>query len=208
MSRIITINREFGSGGREIGKRLAQALSMSYYDHEICTKIAKESNLDENYVSNLVEKGISNTMPLTFSNSISLIPAFVETAPLLLAKQHKLIKELAGKSDCLFVGRGADAVLSELNPLRIFVYAEEASKLKRCHERAPQGENLSDKELIRKMKQIDRARATNHDLVADYDWNDKFAYDLLINTTNVEIKSIIPSLTAYADAWFKNHQTP
>ena len=87
---------------------------MSYYDHEICTKIAKESNLDENYVSNLVEKGISNTMPLTFSNSISLIPAFVETAPLLLAKQHKLIKELAGKSDCLFVGRGADAVLADL----------------------------------------------------------------------------------------------
>ncbi len=207
MRRIIAINREFGSGGREIGRRLADALNLEYYDHEICTKIAQESSLDENYVNNVIENGFTNNFNITYSHSISLIPSFVDTATVLLAKQHKLIKELATKQDCLFVGRGADAVLADLNPLRIFVYAETDSKLKRCRERAPEGENLTDKELIRKMKQIDNARASNHDLVADYDWNDKFAYDLLINTTNVDIKSIIPSLTAYADAWFKNHKS-
>ena len=206
MNRIITINREFGSGGREVGKRLANALGMSYYDHEICTKIAQEASLDENYVNNMIEKGVANTFNFTYSHSISLIPGFVDTTSVLLAKQHTIIKELASKTDCLFVGRGADVILSDYHPLRIFVYAEMESKILRCRDRAPKGENLTDKELMRKMKQIDNARASNHDLVADYEWNDKFAYDLLINTTNIEIKSIIPSLSAYARAWFENLQ--
>ena len=102
----------------------------------------------------------------------------------------------------MIVGRGADAVLSEYSPFRVFVYADMDSKIKRCMSRSAEGEELSEKELRRKIQSIDKARRENYAFVSDKCWGDKSAYDICINTTDIEIKSIVPHVAEYAKAWF------
>ncbi len=199
--RIITISREFGSGGREIGKRLAEALNIAYYDSEIISKIAQEMNLDENYLNNIIEKGIHN-FNFHFGNSFNF--SYNQTAINVLVTQQKIIKELAQKGDAVFVGRGADVILKDYNPFKIFVYADMDYKIKRCKERDTKDNSLSDKELIKKIKQIDSNRSKVHDLLSNTKWNDCKAYNLCLNTTKMKIETIIPVLANYVERWF-NH---
>lgn len=201
--RIITVSREFGSGGRELGKRLADTLGIAYYDREIITAISEKNSLDEGYVEQTLENGLLKNYPYTFGRTLSRMSVTVGSAPSLLAQQHKVIKELAARGDCVIIGRGADAVLAEENPLKLFIYADMAAKIERCRKRADGDETMSDRELERKMKQIDKARAANHGLVASYAWGDKKGYQLCINTTDTEIKAIIPCVAAYAKTWFE-----
>lgn len=200
--RIITVSREFGSGGRELGRRLADALHIAYYDREIITTVSERSSLDETYIEKTLESGILKQYPVTISRSFAH-PAVVSGAPGLLAQQHKVIQELAAQGDCVIVGRGADAVLQNYQPLKLFVYADMPAKMERCRSRAAEEEKLSDRELKRKIRQIDLARAGNHDIVAPYSWGDKHGYHLCINTTGIEIKSIIPHIAEYAKEWFE-----
>lgn len=201
--KIITISREFGSGGREIGKRLADTLNICYYDREIITAIAEKSSLEENYVERTLDSGVLKHYPVTFYRTIAHIPTITNNAPSLLAQQHKVIKELAAKGDCVIVGRGADIVLEEYQPFKLFVYADMAAKIERCRKSAVLDEKLTDREFERKIKQIDKARASNHNFISSLDWGDKSGYDLCINTTEIEIKSIILTIAAYAQNWFE-----
>ena len=200
--RIITVSREFGSGGREIGKRLSDALNIAYYDREIVTAIAESTSLDQEYIDKALDNSIFNQIyPVTFSHTLS--SHALGSGVNLLAQQHKVIKKLASKGDCVIVGRSADALLYEYNPFRLFVYADMQSKIDRCRNRAPQGENLSDKDYKKKILQIDKARAENHDFVSSYSWGDMKNYDLCINTSKIDIKSIIPQLARYTELWFE-----
>lgn len=201
--RIITISREFGSGGREIGKRLADALNIAYYDREIITAIAKKSSLEEDYIERILESSVLKQYPVTFSRTITHISTITNNAPNLLAQQHKVIKELAAKGDCVIVGRGADIVLEEYQPLKLFVYADMTAKVDRCRERAISDEKLTDREFERKIKQVDKARASNHNFISSLAWGDKQGYHLCINTTEIEIKSIISPISAYSECWFE-----
>ena len=116
MKKVITIGREFGSGGREIGRRIAEKLQIAYYDQEIVTEIAKRTKLSEEYVERITEDRpyilipfmparvfIRHIMPYTeFDRSLTVF-----------AEQHNIIKELAERSDCVIVGRCADYILKE-----------------------------------------------------------------------------------------------
>ena len=159
MNRIITVSREFGSGGRELGKRLADALEFSYFDREIVTALAEKTGLDEDFLASSTESGAFTQIPIHFARSFSEAPAFSNEAVKLMSMQTSLIKELASKGNCVIVGRAADSILEEFRPFRIFVYADEASKLARCRSRAGDGEDLTDREMLRAMKRIDNARA-------------------------------------------------
>lgn len=203
--KIITVSREFGSGGREVGKRLADELGLAYYDREIITAIAREMDLDEAYVERTLNESVYRSYPVTFAHTLSHMPAVNQNAPQLLARQHKIIKELAAKGPCLIVGRGADAVLEEHEPFKIFVYADMPSKIARCRQKAD--EKLTDKELERKIRQIDKGRSDNHDFVANYRWGDKKGYHLCLNSTGIRIKDIIAPLAAYAGLWFAGKET-
>ncbi len=198
---IITISREFGSGGRELGKRLADALGYAYFDREIISALAQEEGLSEDFVAHALESGISHSYPITFSRTLTVMPTGTIT-PMLLARQHKLMEKLAQKGNCVMVGRSADVVLADHKPLRIFVYGEMASKVRRCQSRAEQGEALSDKEMEKHIRRIDKNRSAGHSLVSRHPWGDKAGYDLCINTSDVSIKEIIPALAEFAKAWF------
>jgi cytidylate kinase len=202
--RIITVSREFGSGGREVGKRLADALGIAYLDREIVTAISDKCSLDEDFVERNIESGLLKMYPpLTFSRTFTHMPFLVSGTADLLAQQHKVIKELATRGDCVIVGRGADEILREYRPFKIFVYADMPAKLERCRKRAAEDEKLSDRELERSIKQIDKARADNHNLLSPFKWGDKIGYHLCVNTTGVEIKDVVPPIAAYAKAWLK-----
>lgn len=204
--RIVTVSREFGSGGREIGKRLADALNVDYYDREIISAIAKEAEMDAGYVEHVLDNSLHYSYPLTFSHTFSLNYFLTSSAPQLLGIQHKIIRGLAEKGDCVIVGRGADAILENYKPFRLFVYADMDAKMARCRKRASADEKLTDKELERKIRQIDKNRADNHDLISSIRWGDKAGYDLCVNTTNVEIKDIVPVIADYARHYFEEHE--
>lgn len=199
MRKIITISREFGSGGREIGKRLADCLNLSYYDSEIVEALSRETNLDKDYLNGKLENGITH-YPISFAHSFS---SYTSNSAMILAKQHRLIKEIAENNDCIIVGRGADAVLESLQPFKIFIYADMDAKIARCKSRMTDGENLSDKEIKRKIKNIDKSRKSMHDLYSSYTWGDKSAYNLCLNTTGLVIKEIIPAVADIVKHYFE-----
>lgn len=202
--KIITISREFGSGGREVGKRLADALGMDYYDREIVTAIAQKTSMDEGYVANALEGGLFRSVPIHFGRTFSYSTALMTNTANLYVEQHRIIKELAEKGNCIIVGRAADAILEEYGPFNLFVYANMPSKVKRCLERAPKGEKLTERELIRHIKKVDTERAKYHELFSDTRWGKKESYHLCVNTTGTEIKKLVPAIAEYARVWLDN----
>ena len=205
--RIITISREFGSGGRELGKRLADALGFAYYDREIVSSIAEKCNLDEGYVENMLRKGLTINVPVTFGHTFYFYSDPTSENELkVLNMQQQIIKELAQRGDCVMVGRSSGIILEKYNPLRLFVYADMEWKVKRCRERASADEHLTDRELEKKIRQIDAGRARHQKLLTDRKWGDRDGYDLCINTTSLEIKKIIPGLKEMALCWFDQQE--
>ncbi|MCU6747716.1 cytidylate kinase-like family protein [Faecalicatena acetigenes] len=205
--RIITISREFGSGGRELGKRLAEELGFAYYDKEILSMISERMQMDEGYIEKELNKSITIAYPYTIRRSFYQTPSQVNQVSKLLAEQNKIIRSLAEKEDCIIVGRGADAILREYNPFSLFIYADQASKVARCRNRAPEEERLSENELKQKMKQIDKSRAAAYALVSEYSWGDKKAYQLCINTSGIMIPKMVSSLADFAKIWFERKNT-
>lgn len=201
MNKIITISREFGSGGREVGKRLADELGFRYYDREIIDEIAKETGMSKEYIQNISEKGIY-PYPFQFAKSFTSYSGVQSNQTEILVAQTKVIKEIAEKGNCIIVGRGANAILKDYNTMNIFVYADMESKINRCREKAKEDEKITDKEMEKKIIAIDKARKNYHNIISDFEWGDKRNYHLCINTTNVEIKAIIPSLAKYIEDWF------
>ena len=195
MNKIITIGREFGSGGRELGRRLARELGFDYYDKEILTEIAKHTSLSEEYVQQVVENQPRQLFPITVGRSF----LYVDTQPLQQAStvfqaQQEIIREMAERSDCVIVGRCADYILRDKKPFRIFVYADMQSRIDRCRSRAPEGENMTDKEYKQQITSMDKSRARYYDFYTDMKWGDKLNYELCINTTNQDIPTLVEFL--------------
>lgn len=202
---IITISREFGSGGREVGKRLADALGYAYYDKEIITAVAQKSSMDESYVERTLEMGMPKSFHLSFARTFSFPDVASQNYTKLLVAQQQFISDIAKKGEnFVIVGRAADVILEEYKPLNLFVYASMDSKIRRCRERETDNENITDKELMRRIKQVDLGRAVNRQLLADGGWGDKESYHLCVNTTGTQIKKLIPALVAYVNEWEKD----
>lgn len=201
MNKIITISREFGSGGREIGKRLADELKLSYYDKEIITKIAKETGMSEEYIKNISERGVY-PYAFQFAKTFASYSGFQKEQTDLLVAQNKILKQIAEKGNCIIVGRGANVILEDYAPMNIFVYSDMESKMKRCRLKR-KDEELTDKELEHKIMQIDKNRREYHKIISDLTWGDKRNYHLCINTSELEIKRVIPSLSSYIEEWFR-----
>lgn len=194
MNKIITIGREFGSGGREIGKRLAESLGFAYYDKEIMSKIAERTQLAEQYVHQIIEQNPQILFPITTGRTLhhqySASDYLFRQYNAIYTAQATVLRELAEKSPCVIVGRCADYILRDMNPLRLFVYADIDAKVKRCRLKAEYHENLSDKELIKKIKRVDKSRAKYYQYYTGHRWGKHDNYDLCINTTSLEVKHV------------------
>lgn len=204
---IVTISREFGSGGRELGKRLADALGYAYYDREIEAAIAERTGMDIRYVTQLADRSLLASIPLHFGQTFTHASVQKQQIDILVEKQ-RVMKDFARLSDCVIVGRAADIVLSEYQPFKIFVYADMAYKIKRCQRYAGGSQPLSVREMERSIRKIDAARAQYRGMFPGIGWGDREQYHLCVNTTGLEIKGIIPSLAGYARSWFSSRPAP
>ena len=193
MRKIITIGREFGSGGRELGRRLAEELGIQYYDKEIITEVAKKTSLSEEYVAEIVEGRKQRLYPITIGKTLPIVADYhTNMVQSVFIAQSKIIKELAEKSDCIIVGRCADYILREMSPYRIFVYASMESRIKRCMEREVDGADYSEKDWKKMIKRHDRQRAEYYGFYTGLDWGSIENYDLCINTSEKSIKEMVP----------------
>lgn len=201
---VITISREFGSGGRELGKRLADQLNYEYYDSEIISAVAQASGMDAAYIENTLNNHGWKNQVITFRRTLSSASYVQNSKIALLLEQKKVIEDIAkmGK-DCVIVGRNADVILRDCHPFNVFVCASKKAKLARCMERAPEGETLTEKELLRKMKQIDKVRSQTRELMSGSAWGQRDAYHITVNTTEWNIKELVPVIADYAALWFR-----
>ena len=198
MNRIITIGREFGSGGREFGKHLAERLGIAYYDSEIVSAIAERSDLAEAYVEQVLEQRIRAYYPITVANTLSVHQGdmMYSVTRSIYAAQTEILREMAQKSDCVIVGRCGDHILADLRPLRIFLYADMAAKITRCRSKGEDMSASSDRELEKKIRGVDRARAQHYRFYTGQTWGDRLNYDMCINTTGLDLAA-----AARATAW-------
>ena len=195
MPNTITIGREFGSGGREVGRRLAEELGYEYYDKEIITEIAKKTKLSEEYLQDVIEKKPHRLFPITIGQTLAFSDNYsYQQMQDIYDAQVDILKELAEKSNCVIVGRCADVILKDYHPFRIFVYADMDSKIKRCLERNTDKKELPVKMVEKYIKQIDKHRADYYQFYTGLKWGDKANYDLLLNTTNANIKEVTKAL--------------
>ena len=198
MRKIITIGREFGSGGRELGRRLSEHLGIAYYDQEIIAEIAKRTALSEAYVRQITENRPLTSFPIHFGGRFCALPdPLLQQSISIYSEQHRLLCELAEKSDCIIVGRCADYVLRDSHPFRIFVYADAQSKLMRCMERRTPEETLSEQDMKRKITEIDRNRARYYAFFSGQKWGARENYDLLVNTSGQSVKKQAAALDEY-----------
>lgn len=174
-NRIITISREFGSGGRTIGKMTADKVGIPCYDAELIHKIAQESGFSEDYVKNAGEYTAGGFLSSAFANR-SFGPT---NEDYLWNIQYKIITELAEKESCVIVGRCADYILKDkADCLRVFIHADmefRAGRIVKVYgerEEAPE-ERLKDK---------DKRRAAYHRFYTNMKWGDARNYHVCLDS--------------------------
>ena len=195
MNKIITISREFGSGGRELGKRLSDKLECAYYDHEIVREIAKRTDISEEYIQHAGHQRPIYALPIHIGMSFMFLENPIWSSNQTIFKEQcNVLREAAERSDCVIVGRCADYILKEFNPFRIFVYSDMESKLKRCREKSEHFAELSDRELQKKIKEIDRRRSQYYEFFTNQKWGERENYDMCVNTSARGVKELAEAI--------------
>ena len=170
---VITVSREYGSGGRYVGRLIADKLGIKFYDKEIITKLAEATGLSEEYIENNEQKRVASAI---LNNGYYV---GIDNADELFVKESELIKELASKDSCVIIGRCADFILKdEKNVVKVFVYSGMEDKIKRATQIYGYEEDKAKKEIER----IDKLRANHYKHYTDKDWKDFNNYDICINS--------------------------
>ncbi len=194
MKSVITISRQYGSGGRFVGKMLADKLGIPFYDNEIITLAAKESG----YAENIFEKAEQiSTHSLLYSLSMFGSAAGVYGLPLsdkVYIIQSDIIKKCADKGPCIIVGRCSDYVLRERdNVINFFIYSDMEHKIKRAVKYY--GIDTTKAQSI--IEQKDKKRATYYNYYTSQRWGDIDNYNLAVNSDSVGIENAVKLLEDY-----------
>lgn len=189
---IITIGRQFGSGGRQLAKAVADRLDIKYYDKELISLAAKESGYNPEIFENIDERA---TNSLLYSLSMGMYNLGNGYAPMrdmpvndqLYLLQHKIIRELAAEP-CVIVGRCADYILrNNKNLLRIFVYANFDERVKNAINIHDVPENKAESIV----KKTDKTRANYYNFYSNQKWGYVENYDLCLNTSTISIENAV-----------------
>ena len=152
---------------------------------------------DSKYIHQIVEGRRHPLYPITINHSFNFTS---DTHARLIASvyeaQREVLHRVAALSDCIIVGRCADYYLRELEPFRIFVYADMDSRIERCRKRSDGAEQFSEKEIRLQIRKIDRQRARFYGDTTGQTWGDKRCYDLCVNTTGKNIRELVPHIAA------------
>jgi len=176
---VITVSREYGSGGRYIGRLIADKLGIKFYDKDFIVKLAEETGLAEEYIENNEQKrdilaGLNNGYYAGLSNSDELF-----------IKEAELIKKVADKESCVIIGRCADFILKDRkNVIKVFVYSDMEDKVKRATEIYGFDKSKAEKEI----KRIDKLRANHYKYYTEKEWNNHSNYDICINSDTLGVE--------------------
>lgn len=196
--KLITISREFGSGGRLIGKRLAEKLDIPYYDKELLDRIAEESGFSKEMIVE-AEKKAKNSFLYSLASAMGTGEAGPESLSLnerFFLAQFDTIRRIADEGSCVIVGRCADYVLRGIpEATNVFIYAEEADKIKR----AVQEYGVPEDSVKKLMKDTDKARANYYSYHTGRKWGDHVNYNLSIDSGYIEIEDIVDLIIKYTD---------
>lgn len=181
---VITIGRQFGSGGRAIGKMVAEKLGINFYDKEIIDMAAKESGINHEILSSYDEKPTNSFLyslslgAYSFENSVHGIPQ-IPVVDKVFAVQSQIIKDLAEKESCVIVGRCADSILKDHDNLfSVFIHADFDSRI----ERVSEYENCYHDEAAELVRKADKKRASYHNYFSENKWGLSTSYDLCLNS--------------------------
>lgn len=199
--KLITVSREYGSGGRELAEKLAEKLGFTYYDKNIIKEISKKTSLDETFVENNLEKGVT-AYPSHFGRGSYYSPIIRKDAIDVAVAQREIMLSIAKRGDAVIVGRAADVILKDEKPFNIFVFASIEARINRCRNKVEGFDKLTDKEIRKKMLAVDKERAKCREMLTDSKWGEREAYHLMINTTDKDIDKLIPAIAEYATEWF------
>ncbi len=200
---IISIGRECGSGGHEIGKKLAQHYGINYYDENILGELAKRGSFDPNDFSKTEEK-VTGKFFHHHSGSFSAenrdLADSMSKSDQLFLMEKDLIEELARKESFVIVGRAAEAILKDdPNTLRIFVYAEEDFRLPRVKEYF---HLLTNEEARKQMLKIDKQRKEYFNYYTDEEWGSRKGHDFMIDSSLLGVDETVEAIIAIADKKF------
>ena len=166
---IITISREYGSGGRYIGRMVAEKLGIKFYDKDLVSLVAKESNLSESFIEENEQKKKFNSK---FNSDYN------EDDKLFIA-ESKVIKEIAKKESCVIIGRCADYILNDYpNVIKIFIYSTDKDKI----QRVVKYYNIRKKDALSKITKENKLRAKHYKYYTNQEWGKISNYDLTINS--------------------------
>ena len=205
MNTIITIARQYGSGGREVGQKLAQILGVKCYDRSLLSLAAEKSGLSEEALHHAEEKAASSLLyTLVMSSNMyhSSVDRFnVPINDKLFCVQSEIIREIAEKESCVIVGRCADYVLSEHpNMVRVFIYGDFDERVKRiCAEH-----NLSEADAREKIIKTDKRRANYYNYYTSRKWGKLDNYDLALATDKIGIDATARFIADYAKIAYPN----
>ncbi len=198
MNKIVTISREFSSGGREVGKLLSKALNCAYYDKELVNKIAEKSGLDATYVENQSEQYSSTAFPYVIGNTfMSYNQPMNQLSIEVQQAQRNVLIEIAKKEDAVIIGRCADYILREYNPLKVFIYSSSIeAKINRCYEKVPADREKTHKEMEKEIRKVEKARSNYYQQNTSQKWSDMANYNLCIDTSKVGIQGAVNIILA------------
>ena len=178
--RIITISREFGSGGRFIGEEVAKKLGIAYYDKNIIGQIAEKSGLSPEYIQENAELSPKKGLFAYAFSGRDITGKSVED--MVYEVQRNIILELAEKEPCLIIGRNADYILKDRDDvLNVFIHGDMPEKIKRITGLY----NVKEKEAVKMMADTDKRRRTNYNFYTDQNWGKASNYTLCLNSSQL-----------------------
>lgn len=197
-NRVITISREFGSGGRLIGKKLAERMGVPYYDKELLKRIAEESGFSREMMEEAEKKAKNG-----FLYSLSSAFGSGETGPESLSlnerfflAQFDTIRKVAEEGACVIVGRCADYILRGYPEVtNVFIYAEAGDKIKRAVEEY----GVDEKDVKKIMHDTDKARANYYNYHTGRKWGDPVNYNLCIDSGYISVDDIVDLILFYVE---------
>lgn len=207
MNTVITIGRQFGSAGKEIGEKVAEYFGIKFYDKELLTRTAKESGFCEEMLQNHDERPTNsflyNLVMDTYSfgyNSSSFVDMPISHKVFLA--QFDSIKKIAEEGPCVIVGRCADYALAEnKNCLKLFIYGNEECKIKRIMEKYSIEEDKAKDMMIKKDKQ----RQSYYNYYSSKKWGRADSYDLCINSSILGVDGTVKLIIQYIEDFEKKN---
>lgn len=198
---IITIGRECGSGGRHIGKKLAEELGVKCYDKELIDVAVKKSGLCKEIFETHDEKPTSSFLYSLVMDTYSL--GYASSAYMDMPLNHKVflaqfdtIKQIASEESCVIIGRCADYALADFpNVVTVFITADEDVKIKTLMDR----HDMTEAQAKSFMVKTDKKRASYYNYYSSKRWGDSKSYDLCINSSKVGMDGAIRMIKAFAD---------